>query len=49
MCDTPIGRITHRLAIRVVLGAGDCAGGEEGGGVEGGGRGGMNESYVMDG
>ena len=38
------------LAIRVVLGLGDRAGGGEGRGVGvGGGGGGMNESYVMDG
>ena len=35
------------LAIRVVQGLGDRAGGGEGGSV--GGAGGMNESYVMDG
>ena len=34
------------LAILVVPGPCDCAGGGEGGGVEGGG---MNKSYVMDG
>ena len=38
------------LAIRVVLGLGDRAGGGEGGGVGGGGGGrGVNEIYVMDG
>ena len=37
------------LAIRVVLGPGDDAGGGEGGGVGGRGGGGMNWSYGMDG
>ena len=41
------------LAIRVVLGLGDGAGGGDGGDVGGGagvwGRGGMNQSFAMDG
>ena len=40
------------LAIRVVLGLGDCAGGGKGGGVgggAGGGGGGVNESYAVGG